>query len=67
MKIFAERLREIRQERNISVFGLAEKLGVSHASISRWENNQSDITGENLVKVADFFGVTTDYLLGRTD
>ena len=36
-------------------------------AILRWENGKSDITGENLKKLAEFFNVTTDYLLGLTD
>lgn len=43
---------------------LAKKLGVTQASISRWENNQLSISGRNLIKVATFFKVSVDSLLG---
>ena len=67
MKIFCERLKELRLEKELSALNLGKKLGVSDSTIIRWENNKADITGENLVNVAKHFGVTTDYLLGLED
>jgi len=61
---FAERLKELRAERGISTRQLAADLGVSSAIISLWENNASRVTDENLIKVAKYFGVSADYLLG---
>lgn len=46
---------------------LGKSIGVSDMAILRCENGKSDITGENLKKLAEFFNVTTDYLLGLTD
>lgn len=46
---------------------LGKSIGVSDMAILRWENGKSDITGENLKNLAEFFNVTTDYLLGLTD
>jgi len=44
---------------------LGKTIGVSDAAIIRWKNNKADnIRGENLIKLAEFFGVTADYLLG---
>ena len=43
---------------------LAKALGMGDASIINWENNKNDILAENLVKIAKYFGVTTDWLLG---
>ena len=54
----------------MSIFDGKMNLSVTSASdmaILRWENGKSDITGENLKKLAEFFNVTTDYLLGLTD
>ena len=42
-----------------------DKLGVKKQSISNWENDNIMPSVDMLVKIADFFGVTTDYLLGR--
>lgn len=46
---------------------LAEKLGVTKQSVSNWENDNIQPPIEMLVKIADFFSVSTDYLLGRDD
>jgi transcriptional regulator with XRE-family HTH domain len=64
MKIFAERLHELRTEKGLSTRQLAGLLEVSSAIISLWENNACRVTDENLVRVAKFFGVSADYLLG---
>ncbi len=64
MRKFAERLKELRIEKNLTVLALSKKIGVSDATICRWENNQNDIKGDQLIIVAMFFNVTTDYLLG---
>jgi transcriptional regulator with XRE-family HTH domain len=67
MKIFAERLKELRSEKGLSAMALGKAIGLSDAAIIRWENNQRDIKAENLVEVAKFFGVSADYLLGLED
>lgn len=67
MEIFAERLRSLRLENKLSILELSKKLNVGHSSISRWENNQARICAEQLVVIARFFGVSTDYLLGLED
>ena len=67
MKIFAERLLELRKEKGISQATLAKNLQVSFAVICYWETDRSEPTALNLVKLADYFGVTVDYLLGRVD
>ena len=59
---------ELRLENdNMSQRQLADSLGVTQASISRWEQNQMSISGENLAKLAIFFNVTADELLGIAD
>lgn len=67
MKIFAQRLLELRKEKNISQATLAKELQVSYAVICYWETDRSEPTAPNLVKIADFFSVSIDYLLGRVD
>jgi len=67
MKIFAERLLELRKEKSLSQAALAKNIDVSYGVICYWETDKSEPTAPNLVKIADFFGVTVDYLLGRTD
>ena len=67
MRIFGERLRELRIEKGLSAMALAKALGMGDASIINWENGKNDILSENLVKIAKHFGVTTDWLLGVQD
>ncbi len=67
MKIFAERLLELRKDKKISQAALAKQLQVSYAVVCYWETDRSEPTAPNLVKIADYFGVSVDYLLGRTD
>ena len=67
MKIFGERLRELREEEKLSARDLADKIGVSDASIIRWENNQINPNIEYLYALAVYFKVSADYLLGSED
>jgi len=64
MEKFAERLKELRAAKGISAVDLGKAIGVSDATIIRWENNNHDIIGENIIKLAKYFEVPTDYLLG---
>lgn len=59
------RIRELRKARGYSQVELAEKIGVSKQAISNWENDNIQPSIEMLIRLADVFGVTTDYLLGR--
>lgn len=64
MEVFGERLRELREEKALSAKALGKAIGVSDAAVLNWENNINDIKGEYLIKLAIYFDVTTDYLLG---
>lgn len=64
MKIFAERLRELRTEKNLSMKDLAKEIGTTDAAISNWENEINEPKISYLKTIALFFGVSTDYLLG---
>ncbi len=67
MKAFAERLLELRKERGVSQAQLAKEVGVSYAIVCYWETDRSEPTAINIVKLADYFCVSADYLLGRSD
>lgn len=58
------KINSLRQEKNLTLKELADILGVSEATVSRWENGKSDIRGKNLKKLSDFFDVSESYLLG---
>lgn len=67
MEIFAERLKKLRKERRLTSKEMAEYLEVSQRAYLYYESatHYPDVPG--LLKLADYFGVTTDYLLGRSD
>ena len=67
MKIFRERLKELRLERNLKQKDVAKGLGVSQAAVARWEANLQIPNIDILYKVAIFFDVSADFLLGLTD
>ena len=62
-----EKIRRLRTAHGITQVELAHRLGVSKQSVSNWESNNIQPSIELLEKIADLFGVTTDYLLGRED
>ena len=64
---FSKQLNELRLENNLSRAQLAEKLNVSVRLISYWENGQRECDFDMLIKIADIFSVSLDYLLGRKD
>ena len=55
------------QAQNITAYKLSKETGIAEGSISRWRNSGELPSAENLVKIADYFGVSIDYLLGRTE
>jgi transcriptional regulator with XRE-family HTH domain len=61
---FAERLRTLRDQRNLSNAELGKSIGVSHVSIGNFLDGQLP-KSDNLAALAEFFGVSTDWLLGR--
>ena len=67
MSKFAERLRSLRTERNVTQKDLGELLGVKNFSIYTYEKGRSEPTIDGLIALADFFDVSIDYLVGRTD
>ena len=62
----ARRFREARQLNNLKVTEAAERLGISQPTLSAWEGERKSPTLDNLEHMAELYGVTTDYLLGRT-
>ena len=64
MDTFAEKLKYLRKEKNLSLLRLSEQLYVSDAAICKWETGATEPTASNIIKIADFFEVSSDYLLG---
>lgn len=65
--MLGERLKKLRKEKKITQEELGNKINVTKVSISGYENGIRNPDTDTLQKIADFFGVTTDYLLGRTN
>ena len=63
--MLAKQLRYLRQSKELSQVQLAEKLGVKKQSVSNWENDNVIPSVEMLERIAEYFNVSTDYLLGR--
>lgn len=61
------RLKELRLEKNLTQQALAKQIGVSQKAIDFWERNINEPKMSYILKLADFFDVSTDYLLGRKD
>ena len=61
------RLKELRKSRNISQLKLALDMNMNQNTISRYENLEREADYETLVRFADYFDVSLDYLLGRVD
>lgn len=62
-----DNIKQLRQSNNMTQTELAEKLGVSKQCVSNWENDYIQPSIEMLVKIAKFFKVSTDLLLGIDD
>lgn len=67
MTKFAEKLKEVREEKEISQEQLGKELGFTQTCIAKWEAGTRTPNLDNLVIIAKFFEVTTDYLLGLED
>ncbi len=65
--LFGERLRQLRTEKGIGQDKLAKTLGLSNASISYWETGKQLPSIEAVFKLALYFNVSADYLLGIKD
>jgi len=61
------RLLELRNEKGLTQRQLAKVLNISQGTYNNWENGNTEPSIEQIIKLADYFDVTTDLLLGRTD
>lgn len=67
-KIFAERLKQLRAERKVSMQKLAEDIGLKNkGTIGQFETEVTVPSADTLISLADYFNVSLDYLVGRSD
>lgn len=62
-----KRLRDLREDNDLTQKEIAAILGMSQTGYSKYETGENDIPTQVLIKLADFYKTTTDYILGRTD
>ena len=64
MKNFGKRLTKLREDKNLSLEELAKDLNLTKLTLSYWERNNHTLTIGNIIKIAKYFNVSVDYLLG---
>ncbi len=64
---FGDRIKELRQERGVTQVTLASALGCSQSMVAQWEAHKNKPTEEFIVRAAQYFEVSCDYLLGLRD
>ena len=62
-----KRIRDLREDRDLNQTQVAKMLGMSQTGYSKYETGENDIPTVVLIKLADFYNVSTDYILERTD
>lgn len=62
-----DNIQKFRRRLNMSQEELAEKCGVSRQAVTKWETSESTPSLDNIILLADLFGITTDELLGRVE
>ena len=62
-----ERVRNLREDKDLTQREVAQRLGMSQTGYSKYETGKNDIPTDILNKLADFYGTSVDYLLGRTN
>ena len=67
MSIFSERLTELRKEKLLSQYAIAKKIGVSPRTYQDYEYGEREPQVAIFRRIADFYGVSLDYLVGRSD
>lgn len=67
MSIFSERIKQLRKEKSLLQKDIADQVGVTLRAYQYYEYSQKEPTLSVLVNIADYFNVSLDYLVGRSD
>lgn len=62
-----DRIKTLRKELGLTQEEFAQKIGYTRTAISAWEIGRNEPSNDDTIKLADFFGVSTDFLLGKSD
>lgn len=66
-KIFSQRLKELRTSNSLTMVDIADALHINKTSVFTWESTKTIPSTEKLIELADYFNVSLDYLVGRSD
>ena len=66
-KYMYSRIRDLREDRDLNQTKIAEFLGMSQTGYSKYETGENDVPTAILLKLADYYDVSVDYILGRTN
>ena len=61
------RIRDLREDKDMNQTQIATYLGMSQTGYSKYETGERDVPTSILIKLADYYGVSVDYILGRTN
>ena len=61
------RLKDLREDKDLTQNQIAQFLGMSQTGYSKYETGENDIPTQILIKLADYYNTSTDYILGRTN
>lgn len=67
MDRFCERFRQLREETGVSMKQVADAVGVSDAAVCKWENGNAEPKVSYLIKLAEYFECSIDYIAGKTN
>lgn len=62
-----QRLKDLRDDKELTQTDIAKILGMSQTGYSKYETGENDIPTQILIKLADYYNTSTDYILGRTN
>ncbi len=62
-----KRIRDLREDRDLNQTKIAKMLGMSQTGYSKYETGENDVPTAILIKLAQFYGTSVDYILGLTD
>jgi len=64
---FCIRLKELRTSRNLTLKQLGAEIGITESAVGSLEHGRRPVSLDTLVRIADYFNVSLDYLVGRSD
>lgn len=62
-----KRIRDLREDHDLNQTAVAKMLGMSQTGYSKYETGENDVPTQILIRLAEFYGTSVDYLLGQTD